>query len=36
VKGHRNCCDNFREAMRDRGSSWGSRPVPQPFNIFMN
>jgi uncharacterized protein YcgI (DUF1989 family) len=36
VKGHRNCCDNFHEAMRHRGSSWGSRPVPHPFNIFMN
>jgi uncharacterized protein YcgI (DUF1989 family) len=34
VKGHRNCVDNFREAMG--GYEWGSRPVPHPFNIFMN
>lgn len=34
VSGHRNCCDNFREAMQN--SDWGDRPVPQPFNIFMN
>ena len=36
VKGHRNCCDNFREAMDEKGIEWGSRPVPHPFNIFMN
>ncbi len=36
VKGHRNCCDNFYEAMSARGINWGSRPVPHPFNIFMN
>ena len=34
VTGHRNCCDNYREAMREY--NWGDRPVPQPFNIFMN
>jgi uncharacterized protein YcgI (DUF1989 family) len=34
VKGHRSCVDNFREAMA--GYEWGSRPVPHPFNIFMN
>lgn len=34
VSGHRNCCDNFREAMQPY--AWGERPVPQPFNIFMN
>ena len=34
VSDHRNCCDNFREAMVDRG--WGSRLIPQPFNLFMN
>lgn len=34
VAGHRNCCDNFVEAMRGHG--WGKRPVPQPFNLFMN
>ena len=34
VTGHRNCVDNFREAMEKYG--WGARPVPQPFNIFMN
>jgi hypothetical protein len=32
VTGHRNCHDNFLEAM----SSWGKREVPQPFNLFMN
>jgi len=36
IKGHRNCCDNFREAMSDRGIDWGARPIPHPFNIFMN
>jgi uncharacterized protein len=34
VTDHRNCHDNFLEAMRGRG--WGSRLVPQPFNLFMN
>lgn len=34
VTGHRNCCDNFLEAMGRHG--WGKRPVPQPFNLFMN
>ena len=35
VTGHRNCYDNFLEAMAKYG--WGSRPVPSPpFNIFMN
>lgn len=34
VKGHRNCVDNFREAMKKY--QWGERPVPQPFNIFMD
>jgi uncharacterized protein YcgI (DUF1989 family) len=34
VKGHRNCHDNFLEAMDKR--DWGSRLVPQPFNLFMN
>ena len=36
VKGHRNCADNFREAMAERGVDWGTRPIPHPFNIFMN
>jgi uncharacterized protein YcgI (DUF1989 family) len=36
VKGHRNCCDNFREALQARGIDWGLRQVPLPFNIFMN
>jgi uncharacterized protein YcgI (DUF1989 family) len=36
VKGHRNCCDNFREAMSERGIDWGTRPIPHPFNIFMD
>ena len=31
---HRNCCDNFREAMS--GTDWGKRLIPQPFNLFMN
>jgi len=35
VSGHRNCHDNFLEAVA--GIDWGSRPVPfPPFNIFMN
>jgi len=34
VTGHRNCHDNFLEAMSKR--DWGNRPVPQPFNLFMN
>ncbi|MDX1413794.1 MAG: urea carboxylase-associated family protein [Candidatus Promineifilaceae bacterium] len=34
VEGHRNCVDNFREAME--AYDWGDRAVPQPFNIFMN
>lgn len=34
VKGHRNCHDNFLEAMGKR--NWHNRPVPQPFNLFMN
>jgi hypothetical protein len=34
VTGHRNCHDNFLEAMR--GRDWGDRLVPQPFNLFMN
>jgi len=34
VTGHRNCHDNFLEAMSKR--DWGKRPVPQPFNLFMN
>lgn len=34
VTGHRNCHDNFLEAMHDR--AWEPRPVPQPFNLFMN
>jgi uncharacterized protein YcgI (DUF1989 family) len=36
VKGHRNCCDNFREAMSARGIDWGTRPIPHAFNIFMD
>ena len=32
--GHRNCHDNFLEALNRR--DWGKRPVPQPFNLFMN
>jgi uncharacterized protein YcgI (DUF1989 family) len=36
VKGHRNCCDNFRETLSARGIDWGMREVPQPFNIFMD
>jgi hypothetical protein len=34
VTGHRNCHDNFLEAMSTR--DWGRRQVPQPFNLFMN
>ena len=34
VSGHRNCHDNFLEAMSTRG--WGKKDVPQPFNLFMN
>lgn len=34
VTGHRNCRDNFLEAMSRH--DWGKRPVPQPFNLFMN
>lgn len=34
VTGHRNCHDNFLEAMERQ--NWGSRLVPQPFNLFMN
>jgi len=34
VTGHRNCHDNFLEAMSKR--DWGRRPVLQPFNLFMN
>ena len=34
VSGHRNCHDNFLEAMAEHG--WGSKTVPNPFNIFMN
>lgn len=36
IKGHRNCCDNFREAMQAREIDWGARHIPHPFNIFMN
>jgi uncharacterized protein YcgI (DUF1989 family) len=34
VTGHRNCHDNFLEAVSKR--EWGKRQVPQPFNLFMN
>ena len=34
VSEHRNCHDNFLEAMNTR--DWGKRKVPQPFNLFMN
>ena len=35
VTNHRNCHDNFLEAVSD--FNWGSRPVPfPPFNVFMN
>ncbi|UCD77992.1 MAG: urea carboxylase-associated family protein [Desulfobacterales bacterium] len=34
VTEHRSCHDNFLEAMNQR--NWGKRPVPQPFNLFMN
>jgi uncharacterized protein YcgI (DUF1989 family) len=35
VADHRNCHDNFLEAVAEY--PWGSRPVPFPaFNIFMN
>ncbi len=34
IAGHRNCHDNFLEAMSTR--EWGKREVPQPFNLFMN
>jgi uncharacterized protein YcgI (DUF1989 family) len=34
VTGHRNCRDNFLEAISS--NDWGTRPVPQPFNLFMN
>ena len=30
---HRNCCDNFREAMEV--FAWEGRQVPQPLNLFM-
>jgi uncharacterized protein YcgI (DUF1989 family) len=36
VINHRNCCDNFREAMKSRGNDWGKRLIPPTFNIFMN
>jgi len=32
--GHRNCHDNFLEAMSTH--NWEKRDVPQPFNLFMN
>jgi uncharacterized protein YcgI (DUF1989 family) len=34
VTGHRNCHDNFVETLSKH--DWGKRPVPQPFNLFMN
>jgi uncharacterized protein YcgI (DUF1989 family) len=34
ITDHRNCCDNFLEAMSEM--NWGNRLVPQPFNLFMN
>ena len=35
IKDHRNCHDNFLEAVADL--DWGNRPVPYPpLNIFMN
>jgi len=34
ITDHRNCSDNFLEAMS--GMDWGARLVPQPFNLFMN
>ena len=34
ASGHRNCHDNFLEAMRTH--NWEKREVPQPFNLFMN
>jgi uncharacterized protein YcgI (DUF1989 family) len=35
VTGHRNCHDNFLEAMKPH--DWGSRQVPcPPLNVFMN
>lgn len=34
LRGHRNCHDNFLEAMAEHG--WGTRPVPGPFNLFMH
>jgi len=35
VSGHRNCHDNFLEAMAEHG--WGSKTMSiPPFNIFMN
>lgn len=34
VTDHRNCSDNFLEAMGEL--NWGTRLVPQPFNLFMN
>jgi len=34
VTGHRNCHDNFLEALASR--EWGNRAVHQPFNLFMN
>jgi uncharacterized protein YcgI (DUF1989 family) len=34
VSGHRNCHDNFLEAMAEY--DWGSRVIPNPFNVFMH
>ncbi len=34
VKNHRSCVGNFREVMVKY--DWENRPVPLPFNIFMN
>ena len=34
VTEHRNCHDNFLEAMSP--VDWGKSEVPQPFNLFMN
>jgi uncharacterized protein YcgI (DUF1989 family) len=32
--GHRNCCDNFREALGAAG--YDAAPVPNPVNLWMN
>lgn len=33
VEEHRNCCDNFRQAMEP--FAWEGQHIPQPLNLFM-